>query len=97
MLRLKLRAIYQLLNCYFSFTVDSKSKDETCFPRQPRTVGLSIVPGEHIRNLSIAKDYPTQTYHIEPISSSDSEVSTDYSADIEAGDSGSGNGLTFDT
>ena len=42
----------------------------THVPRQPRTVGQTIVPGHHIKSLSIAKDLPIQNFYIEPITSS---------------------------
>lgn len=50
--------------------VATGSESATVFHQQPRTVGLSIVPGEHVRTLSIANNYPPQDFHIEPTTNS---------------------------
>ena len=49
---------------------DMLVEGSTHVPRQPRTVGQTIVPGHHIKSLSIAKDLPVQNFYIEPTTSS---------------------------
>lgn len=59
--------------------------------RQPRTVGQAIVPGHHIRNLFIAKNFPPENFYIQPTTSSGSG-SPDASMEDSRSSEHSGNG-----